>query len=274
MNHLKPDFIIVGAMKGGTSTLAYFLEKQDNILMAPGEINYFDNDRNFIKGTNWYLKQFKSNEYEKIWGEKTATYHYHEKVPERIFDYNPNIKLLWILRNPVKRAYSNYWHRVKYGLEFDTFENAVKKELGGFQEDKWGLYLKRSIYIDQIKAFNKYFNIDQMYFIVFENLVKDIEYNLKNILKYLGADNQNITIPDKKAKNKTYLPSSPGVLRISNNIFGQTLPFKIIRKTLEKKSPGYPKLRESTENKLNDYFRKSILQLEHFTYLDLSSWKK
>ena len=274
MNHLKPDFIIVGAMKGGTSTLAYFLDKQNNIVMAPGEINYFDNDKNFKKGQNWYLRQFKSKEYNKIWGEKTATYHYHEMVPKRIYDYNPEIKLLWILRNPIKRAYSNYWHRVKYGLEFDTFEKAIQKELNGLQEDIWGLYLKRSNYIDQIKAFNRYFNNDQMHFIVFEHLVNDIEKNLKNVLKYLGSDNQDIIVPEKKAKNETYLPSSPKVLKTSNKIFGQTVPFKIIRKVLERKSPGYPNLSEATENKLQAYFRKSILELEQFTNLNLSSWKK
>ena len=274
MDNLKPDFIIVGAMKGGTSTLAYILESQKDIVMAPGEINYFDNNRNYLKGDSWYLKQFKSNDIEKFWGEKTATYHYDEKVQERIYKYNPDVKLIWILRNPAHRAYSNYWHRVKYGDEYNTFEGAIKKEIDGHQENIWSLYLKRSNYVDQIKAFRKYFDYHQMHIIIFEELINDLKGNIKNVLKFIGCNNEDPVIPLRKSKNITYLPSSTVILKQSRKLFGKTLPFKIIRKLNEKKIHGYPKINNLTEDMLNSYFRNSIEELEKTIHLDLSIWKQ
>lgn len=273
MQNLKPDFIIVGAMKGGTSSLAYLLENQNDIVIAPGEVNYFDNDKNYSKGNSWYLKQFRSDEHYKIWGEKTATYHYADKVPERMFNYNPNVKIVWILRNPIYRAYSNYWHKVKYGGEFNSFEEAIQNEINATQDNIWRLYLKRSKYVDQIKAFNKYFEYEQMHIIIFEEFVKDIKGNLTTLLDFIGVENKSIVMPPKKRKNVTHLPSSPIILKYSKAIFGNTVPFKIVRKLFEKKTPGYPKLISETEDFLKTYFQDSIEELEQLTKLDLSIWK-
>jgi hypothetical protein len=273
MVNTKPDFIIVGAMKGGTSTLAYFLENQNEIVMAPGEVNYFDNDKNFAKGKSWYQKQFKSKDYNRIWGEKTATYHYDEKVPERIYRYNPSTKLVWILRNPIYRAYSNYWHRVKFGGEFNTFEEAVHNEINGIEKNKWGLYLKRSDYANQLKAFNKYFEYKQMYVLIFEDLIHDIRGNLVGLFDFLGVQKEHPLIPPKRSKNVTYLPSSPEILKQSRKIFGKTIPFKIIRKVFEKKTPGYPQLNTKTEEMLKSYFQNSIDELEGIINVDLAIWK-
>ena len=234
MTDLKPDFIIVGAMKGGTSTLAYFLEHQNDIVMAPGEVNFFDNDKNYSKGKIWYQKQFKSKDNNKIWGEKTATYHYDEKVPERIHKFNPCIKLVWILRNPVDRAYSNYWHRVKYGGEFNSFDDAVKNEIQGKQNNIWGLYLKRSLYADQILRFKKYFEPDQMHIMIFEHLIKDIKVHLSSLLDYLGSKNDDPVIPAKKSKNVTYLPTSQKILKNSRKLLNKTKSIMILLKRIKK----------------------------------------
>jgi hypothetical protein len=264
----------VGAMKGGTSTLAYMLGCQDNIILPSKEINYFDNDKNFKKGHAWYLKQFRSKDYTKIWGEKTATYHYDPKVPERIYQYDPNMKLIWILRNPTFRAYSNYWHRVKYGGEYDTFEVAIQKELAGKQKDIWGMYLKRSNYIEQIKQYNNYFDEGQMCIIIFEEFIKDIEKNLKNVLNFLGLDLDKPNVPPRKKSNVTHLPGAPILLKSSRKILGKSLPFKVIRKMFEKKLPGYPEMNNNIKALLNDYFNDSIEELEKSLNMDLNIWKR
>jgi hypothetical protein len=274
MTDIKPDFIIVGAMKGGTSTLAHLLEHQYNIVMAPGEVNFFDNDKNYSKGKIWYQQQFKSKDNNKIWGEKTATYHYDEKVPERIHKYNPNIKLIWILRNPIDRAYSNYWHRVKYGGELNSFEDAVINEMQGKQNNIWGLYLKRSLYAEQIMRFKQHFEADQMHIVVFEHLIRDMKVQLSSLLDYLGIKNDNPVIPVRKSKNVTYLPTSQKILKNSRRLFGKTIPFKIIRKMFEKKIPGYPKMNEQTRELLSTYFLESINELEDLSKLDLTTWKE
>lgn len=113
-NKGQVDFIIVGAMKSGTSSLAFHLSNHPDIYMPESEVHFFNDDEAYEKGYQHYLNQFEYLQ-NKIVGEKTPTYSYLKKCPERIYDFNANVKLIWIFRNPVDRAYSNYWHAVKRG---------------------------------------------------------------------------------------------------------------------------------------------------------------
>src|SRR6056297_2017481 len=120
----KLDFIIVGAMKAGTSSLAFHLSNHPNICMPLKEAHFFNIKDHYEQGSEYYKIFFKDCESKKLWGEKTPTYSYLRKVAPLIKEYNPDIKLIWILRNPVKRSYSNYWHAFKKGVEDLSFKKA------------------------------------------------------------------------------------------------------------------------------------------------------
>ncbi len=135
---LLPDFLLIGAMRSGTSYLHYLLTRHPSIAPAfTKEILFFSNcDGNYDKGLSWYRAHFplkvKKDFSEKVrkqkflTGEASPVYIYHPAVPQRILDVVPNAKLIAVLRNPIDRAYSQYNKASKYGNETLPFDEAVR----------------------------------------------------------------------------------------------------------------------------------------------------
>jgi hypothetical protein len=117
-----PDFLIVGAAKCGTSTLAAELSLHPDVYMPRQEIHYFS--KHLDKGRDWYLAHFQSAV--KIQGEKSPTYLYYRQCHREIQRVLPGVKLIAILRNPIDRAYSNWNMRyndgrlIKQGLAYNS----------------------------------------------------------------------------------------------------------------------------------------------------------
>jgi Sulfotransferase domain len=124
--------IILGGAKCGTTSLYFYLIQHPKILPSIKKELFFFNK--FHKTTEWYRKQFPEiiGE-EEITGEGTPIYFVHPQVARRIFDYNPKIKLIVLLRNPVDRAYSQYNHFIN--TEKYTFEEALKIEEDSVKEE-------------------------------------------------------------------------------------------------------------------------------------------
>lgn len=173
-----PTFIVCGAQKAGTSTLFQYLKNHLEICMSKHkEVHYFD--LNYHNDIKWYEKEFIEcqNKKVKAIGEASPFYMYLEEVPERINKILPNVKLIFILRNPVNRAYSHYWHEVRLGYESLSFEEAIRIEeerLSGanvFNKQNYS-YTDRGKYVIQIKRFSKFFSQKQMLILINEELKK------------------------------------------------------------------------------------------------------
>lgn len=182
---MKPDFIIIGAQKGGTTTLYDYLIQNKCVTAAyKKEIHFFDND--FERGLSWYSSRFPTklkrywhqykHENRLITGEASPYYIFHPLCPERIARTLPHVKLIVMLRNPIDRAYSHYQMNVRQGLESLSFETAIEVEqerIQGEQEKIINIsnytnptyakysYLSRGIYINQIKKWSNFFPEEQ-----------------------------------------------------------------------------------------------------------------
>lgn len=177
-SRIMPDFLIVGAMKAGSTTLMDYLVSHPEVGIPAEEINYFDKDSNYKKGEKWYSSWFKSFTSQNIIGEKTPAYCYDPKVAERIYQQNPKMKLIWILRNPVKRTYSNYWHYIRIGKENLSVGDCLDLEDERVKKDIYKGYFKRSVYVDQVNRYLQFFPTEQMHFIIFEDFVNNPERGL------------------------------------------------------------------------------------------------
>ena len=117
------NFIIIGTQKAGTTWLSRRLNEHPEIFLPPNELHYFDLDQNYKKGLDWYRKQFNDKPKDaKSVGEKTPDYLWTNRphqnkinIAERIHQLDPDLKLIIILRNPVKRAISAYNHFLRNG---------------------------------------------------------------------------------------------------------------------------------------------------------------
>jgi hypothetical protein len=143
---MRPSFIVVGAAKSGTSSLAHYLMQHPKIYMPDRELHFFDARGGYADrwkyGVEWYENQFASADSHHLCGEKTPTYAYIPSVPKRMNAVVPDIKLIWILRDPVYRAYSNYWHAVCEGVELLDFDEAVRMESERIKNDISKGYVK------------------------------------------------------------------------------------------------------------------------------------
>lgn len=267
-----PNFLIVGAMKAGTSTLMEYLSDHVEIFMPSRELHFFSNlyVKNYNKGIEWYAKQFENVSSEVAIGEKTPTYSYDPAVPERIHEYLPQVKLIWMFREPVARTYSNYWHYVKEGFEYIDFESAIYKEKGRLKKEFLKGYRKRSIYIEQVKRYLEYFSKDQMLFICFEKFVRDPNSTLKRVCAFLEV-RTDLTLTMKRA-NVTRLPRSRHLTWIFRKFFGNTTWFYRAQRFNWKHTEGYPPIKEETKLYLKDYFKEYNKQLAELIEQDLSIW--
>ncbi len=183
---LLPDFIIGGAMKSGTTTLHRILSNHPKIFIPKEEIGFFDidnilqhSDFNFYdKETwvtqsmekdpelvwKWYQKNFKGNE-SYIKGEDSTSYLASRIAAERISIQKKEIKLLFLLRQPSLRAYSNYNHLLRTGRATNSFEDTIR--FNPF------LVINRSLYKEQLVNFYRYIPKVRIKVILFEDLIKD-----------------------------------------------------------------------------------------------------
>ena len=189
------DFILAGAQKSGTTALHYFLSKHPDITMGDQqEIHFFDNDALFASEPDYEQlhKHYRLLPVSTIAGDCTPSYIYHEPAAERIWKYNPKIKLLIILRNPVDRAFA-HWNMQRYrGREPLDFFDAVREEqtrIGGAPpiDARRFAYVDRGFYGRQLKRVFKFFPLDQVKVVTFEQFRNNQRETLAAIFSFLGC---------------------------------------------------------------------------------------
>ncbi len=212
-----PDFLILGGHKCGTSSLYYYLIQHPQVLPAAvTEVHFFDGQ--FDKGVRWYRSRFpllpemyyqrKRTSKDVITGEATPYYLFYPHAPKRLAETVPRAKLIALLRNPVDRAYSQYLHNRrgkhhKANSEPLSFEDAIAKEserlrgeldkiLADESYDSFAhrhySYVQRGIYVDQLKAYEKFFDRSQILVIKSEDLFNKTIETYGEILRFLSLD--------------------------------------------------------------------------------------
>jgi len=215
-SRVLPDFIIIGTVRSGSTSLYYNICEHPSVLSADyDEIGFFDS--NFHLGIEWYRSMFptkKEMENVKketgfaITGEDTPFYFWKKEAAERIYDMNQNSKILSIFRNPVDRAYSNYNISVIAKTENLTFEDAIDEEIDflskhSFREsvDRRRSYLAKGIYEEQIKIWMEIFSKKQIHLLSTEDMSDNPQNTLQGIFKFLDIPQYEIKKPQKQKAN-------------------------------------------------------------------------
>ena len=127
MTGLLPHFLAIGVQKGGTTTLQRLLEQHPGVyLPSAKELHYFS--LHYGQGEGWYRQYFAGAALSQRCGEITPYYLFHPSAPQRILALLPQVKLVVMLRDPVERALSQYFHSVRLGLEPLALEQALAAE--------------------------------------------------------------------------------------------------------------------------------------------------
>ena len=187
-----PNFICIGAQKSGTTTLHILLSKHPQIFLpTQKEIHYFD--INYHKGSQWYAEQFSSAKKNQTCGEITPFYLFDKKTPVRIKALVPNIKLIILLRDPVDRTISHFYHAQKRGFEELDIETALNAEAERLATKDQKIlqrhsYIARSQYLSQLSRYEKHFKDQQILVLKSEDLFAKSQNTLNKIMKFLEID--------------------------------------------------------------------------------------
>ena len=268
-----PDFIIVGAMKSGTSMLRDLLTARHDVFLAPGEVHFFSDDEKYALGMHWYASLFASANGAVAVGEKTPTYSYLPECADRIRRHLPDVKLVWLFRNPVARTYSHYWHSVKNGSERLSFEAALDSEPQRVIRDRWRGYQRRSLYYQQVESYLRVFPRTQMHFLLFEHLLRDPLRETNALLSFLGVEPLQST-PELPRSNQTFIPHNRTAQWAIRRLFRQrTTPYHLLSRFNRRREPGYPPLEPAIRAALQERFREPNRRLAELTGLNLSVWE-
>ncbi|NWO04290.1 MAG: sulfotransferase [Alteromonadaceae bacterium] len=185
---MKVDFFIVGAMRSGTSSIRDQLDLDPKINMARGEPMFFSNDKKYKEGIDDYHSLFDWDKREIILrGEKSPRYAVSASAPRRIFEYNPNAKIIWMLRNPVKRAFSHYVHAVyRAGDAAISLDEAIERNDELARMNSTMAYVFRSQYEKQLHPWSEYFPNQKV--VILEELITSPEEVMSDVYDYLDVE--------------------------------------------------------------------------------------
>jgi hypothetical protein len=193
-------FVIAGTQKGGTTALASYLQEHPAICMATvKEVHFFDSEEQFASGDAEYSRYhayFNPTVHNKLIGEATPSYMYWEPTPQRIQRYNPAMKLIMLLRNPVTRAYSHWnWNRERERLQPDSlpFEQALRAEKERCAralplQSKLFSYIDRGFYSEQLRRIWRFFPAAQTLVLRSEELLHEPQAAMSRITDFLGVE--------------------------------------------------------------------------------------
>ena len=197
-NNRLVNFVICGTQKGGTSALDDYLREHPEICMADKkEVHFFDNESFYGKdGPDYsrYHSSFSPKASHKLIGEATPIYMYWHDAPRRMWEYNPNMKLIVVLRNPIDRAYSHWNMERSRNAECLSFWDAIQNEQQRCREalpyqHRVYSYIDRGFYLEQLRRLWFYFSKDNVLILKNEYLKDQPREALKEVCNFLEVIN-------------------------------------------------------------------------------------
>ena len=218
-----PDFLIIGTQRGGTTALYHYLKTHPCIVPATIVDTHFF-DKKYSKGLRWYQAHFpmqwerayvqQVRKHPLITGEASSSYLFYPHAPKRVAEVLPHVKLIVLLRNPVDRAYSQYYHAIELGHETRSFEEAIQGEEERTAQEREKIlkdehyyshaykhlsYLTRGIYVDQLQEWMRFFPREQFLILKSEDFYANPAAVLKEMFTFL-----NLPTIETQLKKKEY----------------------------------------------------------------------
>ena len=193
----KIGFVIAGAQKSGTSAIFNYLYRHPQVCMHAGkELHFFDRDRFFRDGPPDYARYhalLSPTSSQRVLGDGTPSYMYWEPAARRIWHYNPAMKFVMILRNPVARAFS-HWNMFKEkGVETLPFYEALlaepeRRRRAAPRQLKVESYADRGFYTEQLRRIGHLFPASQMLILRSQELRAEPQRTVDRITDFLELD--------------------------------------------------------------------------------------
>lgn len=272
---LLPHFIIIGAMKSGTTTLYRHLDDHPGVDMSRDkETDFFVAEKNWSKGRDWYGAQFSRRE--AVRGEASPNYtklRDFPGVPERIAGICPGIRLIYILRDPLARAQSQFSHSVVMGALSPDFE-------GFAGSHEYHHILDASLYASQLEAYLAHFPREAILVLDFADLVATPQAVMDEIAAHIGVASHPISgaATQNDSREISRVPSP--ILRFAQSPAGRRIAGRLGRETRDRirgalargKSRKPPEFPEALRQRFAEDLREDAAQLRALTGKRFAGW--
>ncbi|HEY9865656.1 MAG TPA: tetratricopeptide repeat protein [Candidatus Obscuribacterales bacterium] len=228
VNHL--DYLIIGTQKGGTTSLNYYLSEHPNIMSSMiKEMPFWSNQ--IDRGLEWYFSHFPPipPNYHCLVGEATPINFNSPEVAENLVKFFPNVKLILLLRNPIDRAVSHYYHWLSLKWELSSFDEVIQREIDQLEDqtiDFWTKlndstfqgYLAKGLYIYFIEKWIKIFPREQFLILSSEEFYANPDQGTIKVLNFLGLPEYHLS-SYHQYNTRPYPPISESTRRLLNDYF-------------------------------------------------------
>jgi len=286
--------MIVGAPKAGTTALKYYLGQHPGVCThSQREMQFFANDERYGRGYEAvYPMYFRPKSQAQVICGKSVAMMYSAEAMARLQRHNPDVHVVVLLRNPVDRAYSEFWYARRRGWEpLSSFEAAIADDGSRFGRDAARRfrcsYLERSSYAPYLEAILRQFAREQVHVILLEDLAADAVGVCQSLLRLFPELDPNVVPSVDRRKNAAALPRSKRVLALTSSrdvaprlrsVLARILPERIrhsVKDAIQRvneREVRLPALDPATRLQLNEYFLKRNRALANLLGRDLSHW--
>lgn len=283
-----PRLFLIGTQKGGTSYLASLIGQHPDVCLAePKEPQFFT--ANWEKGLDWYATRFDRPDAPVLLDASTS---YTASplpsidppeafatsrlagIPSRVAKTVPDARFIYLLRDPVKRTYSSYWHTVRVGEELRPMREALTEQ---------SYYLRMGRYLEQLELWFEHFPRDRFLVLLFEELVKDPIGVTNRALRFAGlSELRSLALVSGRNETFAYTPGFARVVRLIKRLGGRSdrmikaikpfVPRALLERLAGKVTKKVPPLSADDAAWLREYFRAPNERLARELGLDLAAW--
>jgi hypothetical protein len=298
-----PTFYILGGAKCGTTSLYHYLGQHPEVLFSePKEPTFFEAE--FHKGPDYYWRRYFTHwSGERAIGEARVYNLYLPYVPARISKLTPRARLIALVRHPVERAYSLWWHRFALNVESRSFEAAIEENLQRIARGltfhgeegarlwkrglywrstgtKIGTYVDGGYYAQQLRRYYDLFPASQIRIVLFDDLIADPAGVCSELWGFLELS--DLAELDTSAQNAARTERRTSLARVTQRWaeplgLGRLLPRALkerVRPLLRGRPIRRPSLRPDTRRLLVAHYRNHNRELEDLLQRDLSHWNE
>jgi hypothetical protein len=278
---MLPNFLIIGAEKGGTTWLYEKLRRHPEVYMPRvKELYFFSSDGSEGKTREWYEKHFEAAS---AVGEATPAYMCDEHAPRRIADMVSDVRLIACLRHPTDRVHSHYW--MDRGV--DKIDCSFDKVVSQRREP----YIGNGLYGEQLDRYLYYFDRDQLLILISEEVFSGPSASLNKICSFLGVDDTFYQGQEwiARRENRAARTRSKTALEVMSAVGGWMRHTEGARQVLDAlKATGitdlikganrepreYPEMDPELRKELDEYYAPTVKRVEEIIGRRIDAWRR